>query len=223
LSGSRTSREIFRTLLLCTCATVTPHTLSALDPERTLSQYIVTRWDSRDSFPGGAINALSQTPDGYLWIGAENGLVRFDGISFRLIDHAHSPPLPPGHVLGLVVDAEGVLWVRMQSPYLMRYHGGSFEQMYPMRLPPPFSAAREGGATAVTRGTRGDVLIALPDAPLRYAAGKFTPVVSSGAAVGSRFRSRKRRTAPSGSGCGIPACSVCETAVEHRSACRTRR
>src|SRR6185437_1009667 len=149
-----------RVLLLCTCAALGPHALFALDPGRSPGQYIVTRWSSRDSFPGGAISAIAQTPDGFLWIGAENGLVRFDGIGFRLIDHANSPSLPPGPVLGLAVDTEGVLWVRMRSPYLMRYRGGSFEQMYPAEIPPPFTPASQGGATAVTRGTRGDTLIA---------------------------------------------------------------
>ena len=84
MSESRTSREIRWVLLLCMCAAFGPRTLSALDPDRSLSQYIVTRWGARESFPGGAINAIAQTPDGYLWIGAENGLVRFDGISFQL-------------------------------------------------------------------------------------------------------------------------------------------
>lgn len=169
-----------RALLLCTCAALVPHTLSALDPNRSLGQYIVTRWGSRDSFPGGAINAIAQTPDGFLWIGADNGLVRFDGISFRVIDHAKAPSLPPGPVLGLAVDPKGALWVRMQSPYLMRYRGGKFEQIYPAEIPPPFTAASEAGATAVTRGIRGDTLIATPGAALRYIGGKFTPVASSG-------------------------------------------
>jgi len=170
--------------MLCTCAALCPQSLSALDPNRTFSQCIVSRWGSRDAFPGGAINAVAQTPDGFLWIGAERGLVRFDGISFRLFEHDNTPSLPAGHVRGLVVDSGGVLWVRMESPYLMRYRGGNFEQMYPAELPGPFAPAREGGATAMTRGTRGDVLIAPADAPLRYSAGKFIPVVSSGEASG---------------------------------------
>lgn len=183
MSGSRTIREIRRALLLCICAALSPHILSALDPNRTFGQYIITRW-GRESFPGGAINAIAQTPDGYLWIGAENGLVRFDGISFRLIDHDNSPSLPRGPVLGLVVDSEGVLWVRMQSPYLMRYRSGRFDQMYPAKIPPEFIFAREEGAAALARGTRGNALIATPGGALRYIDGKFTPVVSSGAIHG---------------------------------------
>src|SRR6185437_1407758 len=154
-----------RALLLFTCAALGTHSLFALDPSRSLREYIVTRWGSRESFPAGAINAIAQTPDGYLWIGTENGLVCYDGISFRLIDHANSPSLPPGPVLGLVVYPEGVLWVRMQSPYLMRYRGGNFEQIYPAEIPPPFTAASQAGATAVTHGLRGNVLIATPGAP----------------------------------------------------------
>jgi signal transduction histidine kinase/ligand-binding sensor domain-containing protein len=180
LSGSRTSREVRRAILLCACAAFGPHTLSALDPHRTLDQYIVSRWGSRDSFPGGGINAIAQTPDGYLWIGAENGLVRFDGISFRLFDHGNSPSLPPGQVLGVDVSPEGVPWVRMQSPYLMRYRNGDFEQIYPVEIPPLYTSAYQSGATAVTRGVRGDALIARPGGTLRYIGGKFSEIGSPG-------------------------------------------
>src|SRR5690349_307197 len=66
----------------------------------------------------------------------------------------------------------------------MRYRGGTFEQIYPVKVPPVFTFAREEGAAALTRGTRGDTLIATPGAPMRYMSGKFTPVVSSGATNG---------------------------------------
>lgn len=184
MSGSRITREFRRGLLLYLCVAMSPHCLLALDPNRTLDQHVVTRW-GRDSFPGGAINAIAQTPDGYLWIGAENGLVRFDGVSFRLIDHSNTPSLPPSPVLGLVVDPAGGLWVRMQSPYLMRYRGGAFEQMYPENIPPEFTFAREEGAAALARGIRGEALIATPGGPLRSVNGKFTPVVNSGTASGN--------------------------------------
>ncbi len=184
MSGSRTFRDVRRAHLLAFCAALCPVVAFALDPNRNLNQYTSTRWGSRDSFPGGAVNAIAQTRDGYLWIGAAHGLVRFDGTGFRLLDHTNTPSLPPGQVLDLLVDPEGVLWVRMHSPYLLRYRGGAFEQMYPEKLPPPFSAARERGATALTRGTSGHVLIATPGAPMRYIAGKFTSAVPSGSLSG---------------------------------------
>ena len=178
MSVSRTSREVRRTLLLCVCAVLGSHTLSALNPNRSISQYVATRWGSRDSFPGGVINTIAQTPDGYLWIGTEKGLVRFDGISFRLIDHASSPSLPGGHVLALVVDSGGMLWVRMDGPNLLRYRDGRFEEAFPVSNP-------DEGVTAISRGASGDILIDAPGSgPLRYSAGRFTPLVSSGSAGG---------------------------------------
>ena len=60
-------------------------TAHAMDPERDVSQYIRDEWTSGQGFPGGPVYAIAQTPDGYLWIGAEKGLVRFDGLEFRLV------------------------------------------------------------------------------------------------------------------------------------------
>ena len=183
MNGLHTSLKTRWGLLLCVCTALGSHRLHALDRNLTFSQYIVTRWDSRDSFPGGAINAIAQTPDGYLWIGAEEGLVRFDGVNFRLIDHKSTPSLPPGHVLDLAVDSVGVLWVRMGSPYLLRYRGGRFEQAYPSELPPLFSPIREFGATAIAHDATKGVLIATADEPLRLTAGRFASVLASRKAI----------------------------------------
>ncbi len=84
---------------------------NALDPNRAMSQYIHDQWGAEQGFPGGPVYAIAQTPDGYLWLGTEKGLVRFDGLSFRLLEHSDSTTLPIGPVLGLAVDAEGNLWV----------------------------------------------------------------------------------------------------------------
>jgi len=83
----------------------------AIDPSRELSQYIRDRWGSSKGFPGGQVYAITQTGDGYLWIGAEKGLVRFDGINFRLFHHANTPALPVGPVRCLVTASAGALWL----------------------------------------------------------------------------------------------------------------
>ena len=71
-----------------------------------MSQYIHDAWGSDRGFLGGAIYAISQSADGYLWIGTERGLVRFDGFNFTLIQQPvpNSPPIGP--VRGLISDAE---------------------------------------------------------------------------------------------------------------------
>ena len=52
----------------------------ALDPSLDISQYAHTAWTVREGFSQGNIYAIAQTPDGYLWLGGEFGLFRFDGI-----------------------------------------------------------------------------------------------------------------------------------------------
>src|SRR5271168_801692 len=105
----------------------TVRTAHAIDPLRTMSQYVRDRWNANNGFPKGPIYSIAQTRDGYLWIGAENGLVRFDGTSFRLMQSS-GPNIPAvSHVLGLLADNDGSLWVRMRRPTLLRYREGAFE------------------------------------------------------------------------------------------------
>ena len=52
----------------------------ALDPSLDVSQYAHTSWKIRDGFSKGDIHSIAQTPDGYLWLGTEFGLLRFDGV-----------------------------------------------------------------------------------------------------------------------------------------------
>ena len=54
--------------------------LLAVDPSLDISQYGHTAWTARNGFSVGAIFAMAQTPDGYLWLGSEFGLFRFDGV-----------------------------------------------------------------------------------------------------------------------------------------------
>ena len=82
----------------------------ALDPSLDVSQYGHTAWTARDGFSVGAIFAMAQTPDGYLWLGTEFGLFRFDGL------HAVPWQPPAGQKLpnapyALLVTRDGTLWI----------------------------------------------------------------------------------------------------------------
>jgi len=144
---------------------------AALDPNRSITQYIQNRWGAEQGFPGGTVNAFAATSDGYLWVGAAKGLVRFDGVSFRLFNHANTPSFPDSPVLGLAADAEGSLWVRLQTPDLVRFRGGIFQEVFPGEAP-------ETGVTAMGQGTGGDILLARPRRLLRYSNGKLVQIAS---------------------------------------------
>lgn len=109
---------------------------SAQVPSKSLSHYLREDWGSERGFPGGPINVIAQTPDGYLWMGTQKGLVRFDGREFHLISQSNSNGNLLGSVLGLITDSEGNLWVRLQGPGLLRYRDGKFEDFtYNFEIP----------------------------------------------------------------------------------------
>ena len=70
---------------LTVLATLFANVAHAIDPNRAMSQYIHDRWRTEQGFPRGPVYAIAQTTDGYLWIGTEAGLVRFDGLNFRIV------------------------------------------------------------------------------------------------------------------------------------------
>lgn len=162
--------QAFKALLAGLMAAYLPSTAQALDPNRRMSQYVRDAWGAEQGFPGGTVNAIAETDDGYLWIGAEQGLVRFDGLSFRLFNHTNLAALPAGPILGLTADAEGNLWIRPQSPGLVRYRAGIFHDVSP-DLP-----RAETGVTAMCRGRNGEVLLARPSGNLKYSGGKLVPL-----------------------------------------------
>src|SRR5688572_14134704 len=76
-----------------------------------LSDYRVTAWTEQDGLPPGAIWSLAQDASGFLWIGADAGLLRFDGARFVTWDSLGGPALQPGPVQVLCVASDGSLWL----------------------------------------------------------------------------------------------------------------
>jgi ligand-binding sensor domain-containing protein len=124
--GPRGCHRLFGCALVAVCSI---QTVTALDPTRTISQYVRDQWAAEKSFPRGPVYSIAQTPDGYLWVGTETGLIRFDGLAFRdmRLDAMKLPALD--HVLGLIVDREADLWALLRRPTLLRYRYGEFTDM----------------------------------------------------------------------------------------------
>ena len=99
----------------------------ALDPNHTLSQYLREQWTTDNNFPGGAIDAITQTADGYLWMGTEKGLVRFDGVNFRLISSFSE--FSGDTVSGLTTDVDGRLCVIFWGAGVLCYRDGKFANL----------------------------------------------------------------------------------------------
>jgi ligand-binding sensor domain-containing protein len=83
----------------------------ALERATPLAEYGRQSWVMENGLPQNTIHALAQTPDGFVWLATEVGLVRFDGHSFAVFDQSSTPALPSGDIRCLRVGADGALWV----------------------------------------------------------------------------------------------------------------
>jgi signal transduction histidine kinase/streptogramin lyase len=83
----------------------------ALEPSLDVSQYAHTAWTVRDGFIKGPIHSITQTRDGYLWLGTEFGLLRFDGVRAVPWEPPAGEHLPGDVVTRLLVSRDGTLWI----------------------------------------------------------------------------------------------------------------
>ena len=111
--------------LTAACVLPAPGAAPPLEPG-----FTVRSWDQEDGLPASPrFYALARTPDGYLWIGSEVGLVRFDGARFVTLTTNDVPALGHNHILSLLADTNGVLWVGTASGTLAARVNGSFSAM----------------------------------------------------------------------------------------------
>ena len=85
--------------------------LLASDPSLAISQYAHTSWTVRDGFSLGAVFAMAQTPDGYLWLGNGSGLFHFDGVRFVRWQPPAGAQQPIAGVYSLLCARDGTLWI----------------------------------------------------------------------------------------------------------------
>ncbi len=110
-------------LVTLSAAIADPSTPPALRDAR----YSVHHWDVDEGLPGERVFALAQTPDGYIWIGTDAGLARYDGVRFRTFVLSGIPG--NSQVQSLFCDSRGRLWIARSGHSLILYEGGRFRPM----------------------------------------------------------------------------------------------
>src|SRR6266851_7841773 len=77
--------------------------------------YTIDKWDTEKGLPQNSVIAMTQTRDGYLWLGTLNGLVRFDGIRFTVFDESNTPGLNSGRIVLLFEDSQNNFWIGTET------------------------------------------------------------------------------------------------------------
>src|SRR5246127_1777786 len=115
------------TVGLCIVLTMAPGPAHGLDLNRPAATYIRTTFTVEDGLSSNVVNAILQTRDGFLWIGTDAGLNRFDGRHFTPIYFRGPKSTPQGIVSALAEGPDGDLWVGT-SAALVRISRRAFDQ-----------------------------------------------------------------------------------------------
>ena len=120
--GLLSSRSIGRAALISLVIRVA--SVAALEPSTTLANYGRQSWTMDNGLPQNTVQALTQTQDGFLWVGTEAGLVRFDGVELKTLDRNSTPAMPSGDIRCLLGTKDGALWIGTNAG-LARWQGGT--------------------------------------------------------------------------------------------------
>src|SRR4029077_150606 len=93
-------------LQACGLSLLTPLSVLALNPGKSLTQYTRSVWTQEHGLPQDTIRAIAQTSDGYLWLGTDEGLARFDGYEF-VIFKKNRGELPSNSITALAAGRDG--------------------------------------------------------------------------------------------------------------------
>src|SRR4051812_12092729 len=98
--------------------------------EKSLSpseKYSIQVWTTENGLPQNSVNDITQTSDGYLWLGTFDGLVRFDGIKFKVFNTSNTPELKINGIKKLFTDSNNKLWIIGADGSLASYSHDIFQ------------------------------------------------------------------------------------------------
>lgn len=92
-----------------------------------IDQYVRQTWKSENGLPQNTITAITQTPDGFIWLGSREGLIRFDGREFIEYNSNNTPGLKNNDIRTLLTDTKGIMWIGTNGGGLVSFQGGVFK------------------------------------------------------------------------------------------------
>jgi ligand-binding sensor domain-containing protein/signal transduction histidine kinase len=99
--------------------------------------YVIQTWQAEDGLPQNSVTALAQAQSGYLWVGTQDGLARFDGMRFVVFDAHNTPAIHNSRIVQVFEDRRGALWIGTEGAGLVRLKHGQLTA---------FSAPNQGSA-----------------------------------------------------------------------------
>ena len=148
-----------------------PMLASALDPSRAITQYREDRWTRREGLQQMSVNAVLQDRAGYLWLSTQEGLARFDGVSFRSFKLEDTPALGNDYIGGLFEDRRGRIWIGAGAGNLSWFDGKAIVAF-------PRDGVLRGVAFGFAESPGGELFVAFRSAGLHRIAGdRLEPVV----------------------------------------------
>ncbi len=154
-------------LSLCACALSTLATAGTHAPPAV--RYALAAWSTEQS---GDVFAIAQDLDGYLWLGTQDGLVRFDGTRFQPWAQRSSSALPAHQVPALAGSSQGGVWVAFSGGGVARIDRGGITSYSPADGAPP-------GVNALLEDRRGTLWAATNDGLFRYAGNHWSRVTEA--------------------------------------------
>jgi ligand-binding sensor domain-containing protein/two-component sensor histidine kinase len=147
---------------------------AALEPSTSLASYERQAWAMENGLPQNTVQALAQTKDGFLWLGTEVGLVRFDGVEFQTYDRNSVPALPGSDIRRLLVARDGALWIGTGAG-LARWRDGASRTFTTQDGLP------DNGIRTIEETQDGNLLVWTEQGSARMSGDRFVPVTNVGA------------------------------------------
>jgi PAS domain S-box-containing protein len=156
-----------------------------VDPTEALKSYAHDVWQVENGLPHDSIQTIAQTADGYLWLGTEAGLVRYEGVQFTVFNQKNTPAMKDSDVRVLFADRDGALWIGTTEG-LVQFRDDKFLALgtqNEFRLKGITAAVRDGrgtlwvGSDAGLSQLRGDRITPYADPAGRFTAGVTTLMV----------------------------------------------